>query len=130
MGSSTGRARSSAVSSPPTMNASVPATAPRTPPETGASSCANPCESARACTSRASLTEMVELSMNSAPRGGQDLGVATLDHVAVGQHGDHHVGVGHGVGRAVEHCDTVFGGGRRGGGHWVEASHEISGANQ
>jgi len=49
------------------MNASVPATAPFTPPETGASSWETPCDSASECTSRASSTEMVELSMNSAP---------------------------------------------------------------
>ncbi len=65
MGSSTGRARRSVDSSPPTMNASVAAAAPFTPPETGASSWSMPCDSASACTSRASVTEIVELSMNS-----------------------------------------------------------------
>ena len=48
------------------MNASVPATAPFTPPDTGASSCGRPCEPASSCTSRASLTEIVELSINNA----------------------------------------------------------------
>ena len=49
------------------MNASVPATAPLTPPETGASSWAKPCAAASLLTSRASSTEIVELSMNRAP---------------------------------------------------------------
>ncbi|CPB46208.1 Uncharacterised protein [Mycobacterium tuberculosis] len=42
------------------MNASVAAAAPFTPPETGASSWSMPCDSASACTSRASVTEIVE----------------------------------------------------------------------
>src|ERR1700730_4861981 len=67
MGSSRGRPRATAVSSPPTMKASVPATAPLTPPDTGASSWAKPCSAACALTVRASSTEIVELSMPSAP---------------------------------------------------------------
>ena len=42
MGSSTGLARSTASSVPPSMNASVPAVAPLMPPDTGASICASP----------------------------------------------------------------------------------------
>ena len=105
IGSSTGRARSTASSSPPTMNASVPAVAPLTPPDTGASSWAKPCSAACALMARASSTEMVEVSMNSAPGfgGGQHLGVAGLDDGAVGQRRDHDVGVGDGLGAAVEH---------------------------
>jgi hypothetical protein len=62
-----GRARSTAASAPPTMNASVPAVAPLIPPDTGASICSKPAAVASALIWRASSTEMVDVSTNSAP---------------------------------------------------------------
>ena len=66
-GSSTGVARANADSSPPTMNASVPAVAPLMPPDTGASIWASPRSVACALTARASSTEIVDVSISSAP---------------------------------------------------------------
>src|SRR5699024_1832124 len=64
-----GRARSSALAGPPTMNVRPPETAPPTPPETGASSISRPRSAAAAATLREVSASMVELSINSVPSG-------------------------------------------------------------
>ena len=69
MACSTGRARSSAATSPPTMKVSVPAAAPATPPDTGASSIARPRSAAALATRCALAGAMVLQSMTSAPAG-------------------------------------------------------------
>src|SRR6185312_4055615 len=62
--------------------------------------------------------------------GGQDLGITALDHVAVGQHGDHRVCAGHGGGGAVEDRGATLGSGGGSGGHRVEPAHGVAGGNQ
>ena len=64
------------------------------------------------------------------PRGGQNLGVATFHQLAVGQHGDDHVGPGHRVGSAVETGDSARGRGGHRRGHWIKSAHRVVGGNQ
>ncbi len=63
-------------------------------------------------------------------RGGQHVGVAAPDHLAGGQHGDDHVGLGHRFGRATKHRDTVRGGAGRRRGCRVESTHDVARTNQ
>ena len=93
---STGRARATPASLPPTMKVSVAFSAPATPPETGASSTSRPRSPAASFTARAVSTSIVEQSISSAPGCGMGdhAGRAEIDlaHVpALRQHGDHHL---------------------------------------
>ena len=66
---STGRARSTSASEPPTMIVSVPFWAPSEPPETGASTSATPRSARRSASSRVADGEIVEQSMTRPPCG-------------------------------------------------------------
>ncbi len=70
--------------------------------------------------------------MNNVPAvgGGQELGIGTLDRVAVRQHRDDDVSSGHGFGSAVEHRDTVADRGFDCRGHRVETPHGVAGGDQ
>ena len=114
------------------MKASVPAVAPLMPPETGASSCANPA-AARLLVDLAGVVDGDGRGIDQQGTvlgGRQDLGVAGLDDRAVGQRGDHHVGVGDRLGAAVEHRGALVLCGVLEGGDRIEPVHGVSGRDQ
>ena len=100
---STGRARSSASASPPTITTSVPFSAPMTPRLTGASRNPTPCSAACAASSRSTDGSPVLKSMISAPRlrARERARHRLAQDVGIGDAAEDEVGAVGGLGRRV-----------------------------